>query len=71
VVRSSKVAISRIDQNFFLSRYERLSDSQKTYLRAMAELGPGPHQSGEIAKLLNKSTTQLGTTREGLEAISK
>ena len=32
----------------------------------MAELGPGPHRSGHIAQLLGKSTSQLGTTREGL-----
>ena len=63
---SSKEAISRLDQNFFRSRYERLSDHQKAYLRAMAELGKGPHRSGDIAKLLGKSTSQLGTTREGL-----
>ena len=66
VVRSSKAASSRLDQNFFRSRYERLSNPQKTYLRAMAELGPGPHRSGDIAKLFGKSTSQLGTTREGL-----
>ena len=66
VVKSSKAAIARLDQNFFHSRYERLTDIQKEYLRAMAELGPGPYRSGDIAKLLGKSTSQLGTTREGL-----
>jgi len=66
VIKSSEVAITRLDQNFFRSRYERLSDTQKEYLRAMAELGPGPHRSGHIAQLLGKSTSQLGTTREGL-----
>ena len=49
-----------------VSANERLSDTQKEYLRAMAELGPGPHRSGHIAQLLGKSTSQLGTTREGL-----
>lgn len=66
VERCSKIAIQRLDQNFFRSRYERLSDTQKTYLRAMAELGPGPYKSGDVAKLLGKATTQLGTTRDGL-----
>lgn len=66
VLKSSKAAISRLDQNFFHSRYERLTDIQKEYLRAMAELGSGPYRSGDIAKLLVKSTSQLGTTREGL-----
>lgn len=66
VEKCSKVAIQRLDQNFFHSRYERLSDPQKTYLRAMAELGPGPHKSGDVAKLIGKETSQLGPTREGL-----
>lgn len=66
VIKCSEAAIARLDQNFFHSRYERLSDVQKKYLRAMAELGPGPHRSGDIAKILGKSTSQLGTTREGL-----
>lgn len=66
VKKCSEAAIKRLDQNFFHSRYSRLSDPQKQYLRAMAELGPGPHRSGDIAKLLGKETSQLGTTREGL-----
>jgi len=66
VEKCSKVAIQRLDQNFFHSRYERLSDPQKTYLRAMAELGPGPHKSGDVAKLLGKETSQLGPARDGL-----
>lgn len=66
VERCSRIAIQRLDQNFFYSRYERLSDPQRTYLRAMAELGPGPHRSGDIAGLLGKKTMQLGPTRDGL-----
>lgn len=66
VLKSNRSAIARLDQNFFHSRYERLTEIQKVYLRVMAELGPGPHRSGDIAKLLGKTTSQLGTTREGL-----
>lgn len=66
VISCSKAAITRLDQNFFTSRYERLSEAQKQYLRAMAELGQGPHRSGDISRILGKSTAQLGTTREGL-----
>ena len=66
VAKCSKVAIRRLDENFFHSRYERLSGPQKSYLRAMAELGPGPHKSGDIARMLGKATSQLGTTRDGL-----
>ena len=66
VIKCDETVILRLDLNFFRSRYERLTDTQKEYLRAMAELGPGPQRSGHIAQLLGKSTSQLGTTREGL-----
>lgn len=32
-------------------RFDRLTPLEKKYLRAMAELGPGPHRSGDIAEL--------------------
>lgn len=66
VQSAEQVAVQRLDQNFFRSRYERLSDPQKKYLRAMAELGPGPHKTGDIAKILGKQSSQLGPTRDAL-----
>ncbi len=66
IEKASATAIKRLDRNFFRSRYERLSDSQKVYLYAMAELGPGPHRTGQIAKVLGKSAQQLGPIREAL-----
>ena len=66
IEKANVVAIERLDRNFFRSRYERLSNSQKVYLHAMAELGPGPHRTGQIAKELGKSAQQLGSTREAL-----
>ena len=66
VRKASDLAIKRLDQNFFLSRYERLSSPQKDYLRAMAELGPGPHNTGDVAKVMKKTQPQLGTIRDSL-----
>jgi len=37
-------------------------------LGAMAELGPGPHRSGDIADRLNLEVTSLGPRRSGLIA---
>ena len=68
IERSSEVAIRRLDQNFFKSRYERLSEPQKAYLYAMARCGPGPHRTGDIASALGKSSQQMGPTREALIA---
>jgi hypothetical protein len=69
VERASKTAIAAMDANFFLVRFDRLTPAEKKYLRAMAELGPGPHRSGDIANVLAKKVTSLGLTREKL--ISK
>jgi hypothetical protein len=66
IERAGAVVEERLDRNFFRSRYERLSEPQKAYLRAMAELGPGPHRSGDVARQLGKTVQQLGTTRDGL-----
>ena len=64
--KASDLAIKRLDENFFFSRYKRLSNPQKDYLRAMAELSPGPHNTGDVAKVMKKSPQQLGTIRESL-----
>jgi hypothetical protein len=39
---------------------------EKRYLRAMAELGAGPHRSGDIAEALGRKVTALAPLRNGL-----
>jgi len=41
---------------------------EKKYLRAMADLGPGPHRSGDIADELERTVQSLGPIRAGLIA---
>jgi hypothetical protein len=66
VERSIPVATAELDDGFFRVRTGRTSDPERAYLRAMAELGPGPVRSAEVAALLKKKTTALGPTRDGL-----
>ena len=66
---ASVVAIAALDESFFRVRFDRITPLEKRYLRAMAELGAGPHRSGEIAKLLGREVTSLAPTRSQL--ISK
>jgi hypothetical protein len=66
VDRSVSVATAELDDGFFRVRTGRTSDPERAYLRAMAELAPGPARSGEVAALLKKKTTALGPTRDGL-----
>ncbi len=59
-------AIATLDESFFRVRFDRLTPTEKQYLRAMAELGPGPHRSGDIAAALNRETSSLGPIRSNL-----
>ena len=60
---ASAAAISNLDQSFFRVRFDRLSNSEKNYLRAMAVLGPGPHRSSEIAESYGVKPTSAGPIR--------
>ena len=60
--------IAALDESFFRVRFDRLTVAEKKYLRAMAELGPGPHRSGDIARELDRQVTSLGPTRNQLIA---
>ena len=63
---ASVEAIAALDESFFRVRFDRLTLTEKKYLRAMAELGPGPHRSGDIAQMLRKSVNSLGPVRQSL-----
>ena len=65
---ASASAISALDESFFRVRFDRLTPAEKRYLRAMAELGSGPHRSGDIAQELGREVTALGPTRNQLIA---
>ncbi len=67
--KASKIAVAALDESFFRVRFDRLTPVEKRYLRAMAELGPGPHRSGDISDELGRKVTSLGPTRNQL--ISK
>ena len=66
VEAASKQAIAGLDESFFLVRFDRLTPVEKRYLRAMAQLGEGPHRSGDIAQALNRSVNSLAPTRSQL-----
>jgi AAA ATPase domain len=63
---ASAVVLRRLDENFFRVRFDRLTPRERTYLRAMAELGVGPYRTGDIADTLGVKITTLGPLRAGL-----
>lgn len=66
VREATDVASRRLDENFFRVRFDRLTPKEKTYLRAMAELRPGPYRTGDIADCLGVKITTLGVVRASL-----
>ncbi len=66
VQQATPTVIERLDENFFRVRFDRLTPSEKNFLRAMADLGPGPHRTGDIAARLGVKLTSLGPTRAKL-----
>jgi len=66
VKAAAKRATEALDASFFRVRFDRLTPREKDYLRAMAEMGPGPHRSGDVAAAMNIDVTIAGPLRTGL-----
>jgi len=65
-VAAGPAVLRKLDSGFFRVRYDRMTPSERGYLRAMAQLGPGPHRSGDIADLLGMKVTSVGPLRSRL-----
>ncbi len=64
--RATSAALAELDASFFRVRFDRLTPTEKKYVRAMAELGAGPHRSGDIANILKKEVTTIAPIRNSL-----
>ncbi|WP_416559862.1 AAA family ATPase [Limnohabitans sp. yimb22184] len=63
---ATQLTIAGLDESFFKVRLERTTPSERRYLRAMADLGPGPHRSGDIANQLLKTVSTQAPVRSSL-----
>jgi AAA ATPase domain len=68
VLDASDEAVAALDEGFFRVRFDRLTPTERQYLRAMASLGAGPHRSGDIAEQLGRSVQSLAPLRANLIA---
>ena len=66
VNKATDTVTQRLDKNFFRVRFDRLTPSEKKFLRAMAYLGPNAHKSGDIATVLGVKLSSLGPMRANL-----
>ena len=63
---ASPDVVAHLDKNFFRVRFDRLTPLEQKYLRAMAELGSGPHATGRIAETLGVRPSAVATVRRHL-----
>jgi AAA ATPase domain len=66
VQRSLPVAFAELDDGFFRVRAGKTNDTERLYLRAMAELGSGAVRSADVARLLGRTSQALAPTRDAL-----
>ena len=66
VEAATPAVVAHLDGNFFRVRFDRMTALQQKYLRAMAELGPGPHKTGDIATTLGVGAASVATVRQQL-----
>jgi AAA ATPase domain len=66
VERAAPTVQEQLDKNFFRVRMDRLTPAEKQYLLAMADLGAGPHRSGDIAAGLGVKVESVAPRRSAL-----
>jgi AAA ATPase domain len=66
VQAAEPATIRSLDESFFRVRFDRLTPREKDYLRGMAELGPGPHRSGDVAEALGVAVASVAPVRSSL-----
>ena len=66
VMQAGPHAVRRLDEGFFRVRLDRMTPTEKRYMRAMAELGAGPHRSGDIAAKYRAKVTTVAPIRSNL-----
>jgi type II secretory pathway predicted ATPase ExeA len=64
--QATRVALRELDHQFFRVRFDRVTPTERSYMRALAELGEGVHRSSQVADLVGKTTQQLGPVRDVL-----
>lgn len=58
--------LQRLDENFFRVRYDRLTDGERRFMRAMAELADEECRTADLADLLGAKASTITPTRSNL-----
>ena len=60
------IAQAALDASIYEVRIQRVSNQERRYMRAMAELGAGPYRSGDVAATLGRRTSEVSMMRQRL-----
>lgn len=66
VQEATPAVVENLDLSFFRVRFDRLRPKEKDFLRAMADLGPGPYRTADAAKSFGRKISSLGPMRDSL-----
>ncbi len=66
VDRATDKALRVLDESFFRVRFDRCTPTEKRYLRALADLGPGPQKSGVVSDVLGVKVSTVAPVRAKL-----
>lgn len=66
VIDVSDEVLQELDQSFFKVRLDRCTPTERKYMRALAELGTGPHKSSGVAGLLEVKLASVSPIRSSL-----
>ncbi len=67
VVSAAQATVTeQLDNNFFRVRFDRTTNTERRYLKALALLGPGAHRSGEVATEYGANVRSVAPLRSGL-----
>ena len=66
IIKAEPFVVRNLDDDFFRVRFDRLTDGEKRFMRAMAELDDSGCQVGNVAQLLGVKNTAISLTRSNL-----
>ena len=66
IIKAEPIVVRNLDEDFFRVRFDRLTDGEKRFMRAMAELDDSGCQVGNVAQLLGVKNTAVSLTRSNL-----
>ncbi|MGH2905081.1 MAG: ATP-binding protein [Solirubrobacteraceae bacterium] len=61
-----ELVTDELDRRFFRDRYDTATEAERIYMAAMADLGPGPHSSADIAARMGLTVKGASVRRDGL-----